>query len=208
MDSHGPRYLPQLGAVGKSRANSEHPGPSPTISRSRMSAAASEASVEAIFLQQGVDEPVPVDREPLPLPWALLLDGVPEQLQIRGDVPLQVPDQIEPVAALDIRAAEQGVQLAAGCADPLPRAGRILRPSYISLESALSAHGWIPERVVSTTSTMASDLVRRLSPDPLWVSYLFPRSIHAAMSSITVFATCPGRRYSSGRLGPSPSTKW
>lgn len=31
-------------------------------------------------------------------------------------------------------------------------ASRILRPSYISLESALSFHGWIPERAFSTTS--------------------------------------------------------
>jgi hypothetical protein len=31
-------------------------------------------------------------------------------------------------------------------------AGRILRPSYISLESALSAHGWIPEGVFAITS--------------------------------------------------------
>lgn len=34
----------------------------------------------------------------------------------------------------------------------LPLAGRVYAPSYVSLESALSFHGWIPERVVVVTS--------------------------------------------------------
>lgn len=37
--------------------------------------------------------------------------------------------------------------------DPLVLAQRIYGPSYISLETALSYHGWIPEAVYSITST-------------------------------------------------------
>ncbi len=37
-------------------------------------------------------------------------------------------------------------------ADPLVLAQRIFGPSYISLETALSVHGWIPEAVYAVTS--------------------------------------------------------
>jgi len=37
--------------------------------------------------------------------------------------------------------------------DPLVLAQRIYSPSYISLETALSYHGWIPEAVYAVTST-------------------------------------------------------
>ncbi|NIA07502.1 MAG: hypothetical protein GWP14_07700 [Actinobacteria bacterium] len=37
--------------------------------------------------------------------------------------------------------------------DPLVLAQRIYGPSYISLETALSCHGWIPEAVYTITST-------------------------------------------------------
>lgn len=48
-----------------------------------------------------------------------------------------------------------GPPYAKGACDPFELAEAIYGPSYISFESALSYHGWIPEAVYSTTSACA-----------------------------------------------------
>ncbi len=78
-------------------------------------------------------------------------------------------------------------------ADPLVLAQRIWGPSYISLETALSYHGWIPEAVYTVTSA-CMDRSREFTT-PLGV-FSFTRIPQEALyAEVTRVETAPGQAF-------------
>ena len=64
-------------------------------------------------------------------------------------------------------------------------ASRIATHSYISLESALSHHGWIPERVVSTFSIIAQGRTRSFkTPLGEYSYYLIPTNDYEFLTGV------------------------
>jgi hypothetical protein len=65
-------------------------------------------------------------------------------------------------------------------------ASRIVPHSYLSLESALSYHGWIPERVVAVTSVLASGRTKKfITPFGDFVFYQLPVNEYEFLTGVT-----------------------